>query len=205
MAKSTKHQDKVGSFENFRAPWETEAGEDAEIDKSKLKRLIFNLKAGEAKALDAAADSAEAQATAETERDEAKTEAANANPAEAQKKIEKLEKQVTDLTTERDGLVSEKEQNALRAEVIGNLDPKYAKYVKGATKEELEKSLAEVREDFDLPEPGKEGEEGEEPEVRTRPRTRLNNGTDPESGKGADVVDFDAVADDILVGGGVFR
>lgn len=205
MAKSTKHQDKVGSFENFRAPWETEAGEDAEIDKSKLKRLIYNLKAGEAKALDASADAAEAVTAAETERDEAKDEAAKASPDEANRKITKLEKERDELKAERDGLVSEKEQNALRAEVIGNLDPKFAKYVKGATKEELEKSLAEVREDFDLPEPGAEGEEGEEPEVRTRPR-RLSNGTDPEGSKpGSDAIDFDKAADDILAGGSVFH
>ena len=204
MAKSTKHQDKIGTLESFRAPWETESGDEVEVNKSKLKSLLFNLKLGEAKALDAAADAREAETAAITERDEAKTEAANANPAEAQKKIEKLEKERDDLRAERDGLVTEKEQNELRAEVIGSLDPKYAKYVKGATKEELEKSLEEVRKDFDLPEPGEEGEEGE-PEVRTTPRTRLNNGRDPEVGKGADVFDADAVADDILAGSAVFR
>lgn len=207
MAKSTKHQDKVGSFENFRAPWETEAGSDAEIDKPKLKRLIFNLKAGEAKALDTADDAKADLEAAETERDEAKEQAANANPAEAQKTIDKLQKKVDDLTAERDGLVKDKELADLRAEVLKELDPKYAKYVKGETQEELEKSLEEVREDFGLPTPGEEGDEDEddEPKVRTTPvRKGLRNGSDPENGKGSDEVDFDAVADDILSGGRVF-
>lgn len=209
MAKSTKHQDKIGSFENFRAPWETEAGADAEIDKPKLKRLIFNLKSGEAKALDAAADAAADLEAAETERDEAKEQAANANPAEAQKQIDKLQKKVDDLTAERDGLVKAKEHADLRAEVIGDLDPKYAKYVQGEDREALEKSLADVKADFGLESGDGDGDEGDEEEenpLRSTPRARkgLRNGPDPESGKGGDEVDFDKVADQIIGGGRVF-
>ena len=45
-----KHIETLGSYENFRAPWETEGGEDAEIDKTKLRRLIYNVRADLAKA-----------------------------------------------------------------------------------------------------------------------------------------------------------
>lgn len=206
MAKSTKHIDKVGSFDNFRAPWETEAGADAEIDKSKLKRLIFNLKASEAKSLDAKADADEALEAAEAERDEAKEAASNANPAEAQKQIDKLTKKVTDLTAERDKLVSDKEHSDLRAEVLEGLDAKYAKYVTGETREDLENSLKQVREDFGIGDGSDDDDDGDdgEPEIRTRPRN-LSNPADRESGKpGGEEIDFDKIAEDI-VGGGIFR
>src|SRR5690606_3010740 len=133
--KTTKNVDKVGSFDNFRAPWETEAGADAEIDKTKLKRLIFNLKVAEGKALDSEADLKEDLEAVEKELEEAKDEAADANGAEAQKKIDRLEKKVSDLTAERDKLVSDKERADLRSEVLDGLDAKYAKYVTGETRE----------------------------------------------------------------------
>lgn len=203
MAKSTKHQDKIGTFDNFRAPWETESGQEVDVDKAALKRLLFNLKVGEAKALDAQDDAKEAVTAAETERDEAKTAAENASPEEANRKIARLEKQVTDLTVERDNLVSEKEHAALRAEVLGDLDPKYAKYVTGTTKEELEASLEEVKTDFNLGESSEEeDEEDDTPPVRTTPRTRLVNAGDRQNGKGGEEpVDYDKVASQILGGG----
>lgn len=212
MAKSTKHLDGIKAYDEFRAPWETEGGTDAEIDKPKLKRYIYNLVTDKAKAQDSREDALEAAQVAETERDEAKTEAANANPAEAQKKIDKLEKQVADLTAERDGLVQAKEQADLRAEVLGDLDPKYAKYVTGTTKEELEKSLEDVRKDFGLEAPGDDDDDedgdDDEPTLRSTPQRRsgrLLNPADAQNGKGGEgEYDFDAVADSI-VGGGYFR
>ena len=205
MAESTKHQDKVGSFDNFRAPWETEAGQDAEIDKAKLKRLIFNLKAGEAKALDAAASAKAALEVAEKERDEAKEDAEKASPEEANKKIDRLQKKVDELTSERDKLVADKERADLRAEVLEGLEPKYAKYVTGETREELEKSLEQVREDFGLSGEGDDDPaDDDDSKIRTRPR-RLSNPADRQSGKpGDEEIDFDKVADDI-VGSGPFR
>ena len=47
-----KHTDAVGTIENFKAPWETDAGE-VEIDKDRLKRYIFNVVTDKAKAQDA--------------------------------------------------------------------------------------------------------------------------------------------------------
>lgn len=200
-----KHLDGLKAFDEFRAPWETEGGSDAEIDKPKLKRWIYGILTDKAKAQDARDEAQESIKTIETERDEAKAEAAKANGDEAQKKIDKLEKQVTDLTAERDKLVSDKEEADLRAEVIGNLDPKYAKYVVGKTREDLEKSLEDVKADFGI----KDGDENEDDEnedelnVRTRPRTKLSTGLDAEAGKGGGEIDFDKVADGIL-GNSVF-
>lgn len=203
-----KHTDKLGSFDDFKAPWETEAGEDAEIDKPKLKRLVFNARLGEAKAQDAKIETDEALVAAEKALEEAKDEAADANGVEAQKKIDRLQKKVDDLTAEKTAREEADEAKALRDEVIGDLDPKYAKYVKGETREELEESLEDVKKDFGLDDGNDDGDEDEdedEPKVRTRPRANLKNVADKESGKGADAeIDFDAVADSI-VGTSIFH
>lgn len=201
MAKSTKHKDAVKPFDEFRAPWETADGSEADIDKPKLKRYIYGLVTDKANAQDAREDALADVATITAERDEAKEQAANANPAEAQKQIDKLTKQVADLTAERDGLVKAKEVADLRASVLGDLDPKYAKYVTGETEEELKASLESVKADFGIEDAPKDDED--EDRVRTRPRSRLKNGSDPESGKGGDDYDFDKVAEGI-VGGGIF-
>lgn len=207
MAKSTKHKDAVKAFDEFRAPWETADGSEADIDKPKLKRYIYNLVTDKANAQDAREDALADLATAETERDEAKKQAEDSNGVEAQKQIDKLTKKVEDLTAERDGLVKDKEQADLRAEVLGDLDPKYAKYVKGETQEELEASLEEVKKDFNLESSNEEEEEEDEDrKVRTTPRTktRLRNSADPSGGKGGDEIDFDKVADGIVGAGSIF-
>lgn len=207
-----KHTDKLGSIDDFKAPWETEAGQDAEIDKPKLRRLIFNLKLGEAKALDAKDEQAEALEKAEKELEEAKDEAANANGDEAQKKIDRLQSKVDKLQSEIDSRNAADELAQLRADVLGDFaekHPKAAKYVKGETQEELEKSLEEVKEDWGITDGDGDKEEEDEPEVRTRPQARtrtLTNGADKESGKpGEKEVDFDAVADGIVTAGNPFR
>lgn len=205
-----KHAEKVGSFEDFKAPWETESGDEAEVDKGKLKRLMYNARRAEAVALDERDEAREARTAAETERDEAKEEAAKASPDEANKKIERLEKENTSLKAERDGLVKDKEIADLRAEVLGDFaaeHPKAAKYVKGETKEELEASLAEIREDFGLGESkdsDDDDDEEEQPAGRTQPRRLVNSG-DPKSGTitGPEEYDFDKIADEVM-GRGVF-
>lgn len=199
-----KHLDAVKAFDEFRAPWETADGTEAEIDKPKLKRYIYGLVTDKAKAQDAREEAVENVTRLEGELDEAKKEAASSNGEEAQKKIAKLEKKVADLTAERDKLVTDKEQADLRAEVLEGLDSKYAKYVTGETREELEKSLEQVKADFGLAEEGGEENEEDEPEVRTKPRAKLRNITDPDPNKGAEEIDFDKVADEYL-GGSVFR
>ena len=204
MAKSTRHIDALGSFDAFKAPWQTEGGEDAEIDKSKLSRLIYNLKKDFAQARDTNEDTKETLTAAEAERDTFKEQAASNNGETAQKEIDKLSKKVDDLTAERDKLVSDKETADLRAEVLGDLDPKYAKYVHGDTKEELEESLAAVKEDFGIGEAAGDDDDNDaddEPVVRTTPRTRtpLRNPADRSNGRAGEAeIDFDKVAQDIV-------
>jgi hypothetical protein len=202
VAKSTKNQDKIGAYDAFRAPWETESGTETDVDKPTLKRLVYNLKVGEAKALDAQEDLKTAVTEVEAERDTYKQQAADGSGAEAQKQIDKLTKERDDLKAERDGLVEAKAEADLRAEVLGDLDPKYAKYVQGKTKEELEKSLEDVKADFGLADE-KDGDEDEDTDdernVRTRPRSLLGNPADPANGKPAEKeIDFDKVASDVI-------
>lgn len=203
-----KHTDALKSFDEFRAPWETEGGTDAEIDKPKLKRWIHGILSDKAKAQDAREDLAADLEKAKADLDSAKDEAANANGEEAQKKIDRLEKKVADLTSERDKLVADQELAELRKDVLGDLPEKYAKYVKGETREELEKSLEEIKADFDIKDTDEDADDGDddEVEVRTRPqaRTRLVNAADKNGKGGEEQVDFDAVADGI-VGTSIFR
>ena len=208
-----KHTDALKPFDEFRAPWETADGSEAEIDKPKLRRFIYNLMSDKAKAQDARDEVNESLEQAQKDLDEAKEEAASANGEEAQKKIDRLQAKVDSLTSERDALVSANEARELRAEVLGDFEkeyPKAAKYVTGETREELEASLEAVKEDFGITESdGDEGDDDEdedEPPVRTAPRARkgLRNGADPDAGAGGgEEVDFDKAADQIL-GRGIF-
>jgi len=198
VAKSTKHVEAVGSYEDFRAPWETEGGEDAEIDKAKLRRLIYNVRLDLAKAKDSHDDTKATLTEVETERDEAKTAAANANGEEAQKTIDKLTAENTTLKDAAKAREEADEYEALRKEVLGDLDPKYAKYVTGADREALEKSLESVREDFGLEAGDPDGDPDDEPTLRTRPQA-LRNAGDPVRGAAAtQEYDYDKAADEIL-------
>lgn len=206
-----KHTDALKPFDEFRAPWETADGSEADIDKPKLKRFIYNLFTDKAKAQDAREEAVESVKTIEADLEEAKKEAASANGEEATKKIAKLEKDLAEAKATATALEKDKEISDLRAEVLEGVDPKHAKHVKGETREELEKSLAEIREDFGIEAPGADDDDDndDETEVRTRPRPRLTNPLDAQLGKtggGADgAVDYDAVAENILSGGSVFR
>lgn len=198
-----KHTDKVGSFDDFKAPWETESGEDAEIDKSKLKRLIYNLKHGEAKALDSRDEALETVKTVEVERDEAKAEVAKASPEEAGKKITKLEDENKALKGQVDSLTKAAEVADLRTEVLEGVPAKIAKHVKGETREEIEESLKGLAEDFGFSLDG-EGDESDEPKIRTGVADLINPVTGKPVGGSDKAVDFDAAADGILSGGRVF-
>lgn len=191
-----KHTDALKPFTEFKAPWESETGEN-EIDKPTLKKYIYNLLSDKAKAQDARDEALEKVATAEQERDEAKKQAGDASGEEARKALAKAEKERDEYKAKAEGLEAEKAHNALRAEVIGDLDPKYAKYVTGSTKEELEKSLESVKADFGLVE-GEDGDKEDEVNPFVRPRTDLINPI-VERGAGNDApVDYEKVADQIL-------
>jgi hypothetical protein len=218
VAKSTTHVDKLGSYDDFKAPWESEAGTETEIDKSKLKKLIFNIKLDHAKSRDSLEDAKADVATAETERDEAKTQAADGSGAEAQKKIDKLTADLQKVTDERDGLVKDKEVAETRAEVLGEFaakHPKAAKYVKGETKEELEESLKEVAEDWGIDLDNLDGESNDDESnddedeivVNNRPKAKslLVNPADKDNGKGGnEEYDYDKIAAQITQGKSVF-
>lgn len=193
-----KHIEQLGSLESFRAPWETEGGSDAEIEKPKLRRWIFNLLSDKAKAQDSRDEAVEALAAAEKERDEAKEEAAKASPDEANKKIEKLEKENGELKAAAAARKKADEHEELRRDVTGDLDPKYAKYVQGDDREALEKSLEDVKADFGIGDTNNVDGDGDETPARTAPRTSIRNPLDPDNGKGSDAIDFDKVADQIL-------
>lgn len=206
-----KRTDKIGSIEEFKAPWETESGEDAEIDKPKLRRLLFNARLSEAKALDQVDEVNETVAAVEKERDEAKEELAKANGDEAQKTIDRLTAENTKLKGEKKAREEADALETLRKDVLGDFaekHPKAAKYVVGTTEEELEKSLEAVKADFGISDDDNEDEEVEEEETvtgRTRPISRLKTGLDSQSGKpGEAEIDFDKVADDIIGAGRVF-
>ena len=130
MAKSTAHIDKLGNYDVFRAPWESEAGGDADVDKPTLKRLVYNLKKDLATVRDTLDDTKATLTETEAQRDEAKSQAADGSGAEAQKQIDKLTKDLEKVTTERDGLVKAKEVADLRTEVLGDFATKYPKAAK---------------------------------------------------------------------------
>jgi hypothetical protein len=210
VAKSTKHTENVPSLSDYRAPWETESGEETEVNKPKLKSYIHGLLVDKAKAQDARED-AKAEVEAITaERDEFKEQAANANGPEAQKQIDKLTADLEKVTSERDDLKKDKEVAELRKEVLGDFEakhPKAAKYVKGETEEELRESLAAVADDFGIDleggdNAGDETDGDEEPQLSTRPRSQsLLNLGDKESGKGGEAeIDFDKAAEQIMGG-----
>jgi hypothetical protein len=200
-----KHTDKLGTYEDFTAPWETESGADAEIEKPKLKRLIFNLKLGEAKALDAQEEAREKITAAEQERDAAKADAEKASPEEANKKIAKLEAENADLKKEKADREAADALEAVRKEVLGDFAEKHpnaAKYVVGADKKSLEESLEAVKEDFGIKDGASDDDEDDaERALRSKPRARLNSGTDPAANKGPENYDFDKIADDIIGNG----
>lgn len=203
-----KHLESLKPIDEFRAPWETEGGTDAEIDKPKLKRWIHGILSDKAKAQDARDDVQAKLTEAEAALETAKAEAATANGPEAQKKIDALQKKVDELTAAATAREEADAKEALRKEVIGDLDPKYAKYVVGETREDLEKSLEDVKADFGIKDDGEEElDEDGEPVVRTTPqrRTRVVNPIDDQNGKGGDEIDYDKVADSILSGGNVFH
>jgi hypothetical protein len=205
-----KHTDALKPFDEFRAPWETADGSEAEIDKPKLKRYIYGLATDKAKAQDAREDAVESVKTIEADLEAAKKEAASANGEEATKKIARLEKDLAEAKATVTTLEKDKEVSELRAEVLEGVDPKHAKHVKGETREELEKSLAEIREDFGIKAPDDDGDgdgdddDAAERAARTRPRPNLRNPADSKPNDGSDEIDFDKVADDIL-GTSIFR
>jgi hypothetical protein len=203
-----KHVEQVPSLDEFRAPWETESGTDAEIDKTRLRKYIHSLLTDKARAQEAL----EAKETAETEKAAAEKRAEDATGGETQKALNEALAKAQKFEDEVKTLKAEKAKADLRAEVLGDLDPKYAKYVTGETKADLEKSLEQVREDFGLPKPGEQSEDDDEDDeddedddglLRRQPRRLSNGRVDFVGGDDDNDIDPEKVAER-LVGGSSF-
>ena len=199
-----KNSDKLGSIEDYRAPWETESGADAEIDKSKLKRYIFNLASDKAKAQDARDEAAERVTAAEADVEKYKKQAADSSGEETQRALAKAEKDLADAKARVKALEGDISIRDLRAEVLAGLDPKYAKYVNGETKEDLEKSLKQVKEDFgikDAPADGDDDNDGDDDDDfngRLTPKSKVRTNLVDEGEGTNKEYDFDKIATEWL-------
>lgn len=198
-----KNSDKVPALDEFRAPWETESGADAEIDKSKLKRYIHNLVSDKAKAQDARDEAAEKVTAAEADVEKYKKQAADASGEEVQKALTKAESDLAAAKSKLSSLEADIANRDLRAEVLVGLDPKYAKYVTGETKEDLEKSLKQVKEDFGITEKSDDDGDGDEDgdddgdfTGRITPKSKVKTGLVEDNDSDSKTYDFDKIAND---------
>lgn len=193
-----KHTDKLGSFENYKAPWESDTGSDEEIDAAKFKKFLFNLQLDKAKAEDAAEEAAEKVTKAEQDLKDAKAEVAKGDKSG---KIAELETKLAEAETAKVAA----ESNLVRLEVATEkgLTPKQAKRLQGTTKEELEADADELLEDLGVKQTASdedEDEENEENEGRTSPRAKLNLVNPGDSGGKGGEYDYDKLAGEIVGG-----
>lgn len=156
----------VPKFEEYRAPWETEAGEDAEIDKGKLKKYIHGLLSDK--------DGLQAKvSTLTTERDEALSkaqEAARQSETDAERQAREAEERKQ---REEQAKGLELDNARLRVALAKGLSETQAKRLVGNTAEELAADADELLREF-----GGTGET-EEGTPRQQPR-KLTNSGDPE-------------------------
>lgn len=192
-----KHTDQTGKIEDFKAPWETDAGE-TEIDKARLKRYIFGLVVDKAKAQDARDETAEKVTEAEKALETAKAEVAKGDPSG---KIASLE---ADLA--KANATATKAQGDLDRLTVGiekGLTPKQAARLQGETKEDLEKDADEILETFGVKPATQDDEDDDDDddeaeEGRQSPRlTKVF--TNPNDSKGgSQEPDYDKIAAGIM-------
>lgn len=197
-----KHTDKLGSFESYKAPWESDTGSDEEIDAAKFKKFLYNLQLDKAKAEDAAEEAAEKVTKAEADLAAAKKDVAKGDNtgkiAELQEKLDAAE-----------AAKATAESNLVRLEVATEkgLTPKQAKRLQGATKEELEADADELLEDLGVKQSKTDEDENDEdedePKGRTSPQTKLSLVNPGDTGKGGAEIDYEKAAADI-VGGSLY-
>lgn len=196
-----KHIDNVPKLADFRPPWITADGTEAEINKDTLVKYIHNILTDKAKAQDARDELVESNKALEAERDTLKGEVDSKDPDSAGK-IAKLEAKIKD----GEAKLAKSELDLARVEIASEkgLTAKQAKRLQGATREELEADADELVEDLGLKkteETDEEREEREEREAeeaesgRTTPQFQrhLVNGGDGKSGSDAQY-DYDAIA-----------
>jgi hypothetical protein len=191
-----QHSDALGTIENFKAPWETDAGE-VEIDKARLKRYVFNLALDKAKAQDARDESAEKVKKTEQELETAKADAAKNDP---DGKVAALEKKLTE--AQNTAASTQLELDRLEVGIEKGLTPKQAKRLTGTTKDELDKDAEAILEEFGVKaaattdDDDDDDKDDDEPSGRTTPR-RVVNPLDP-NGQGAEQEpDYEKIADQV--------
>lgn len=180
---------KLVAFEEFRAPWETEAGGDTEIDKPKLKRYIWNL-------LNDKQSAQEKVTEVTTERDKYK-EQIDAEARKGETETQKLQRENKELQEKLAAKPEGPTASELKLQVAldKGLNAFQAKRLVGTTKEELEADADEILKSWggsgtggDEGEDGDEGDEGAAPTRQPRPvRNPANNGTGSGSGQEVDV------------------
>lgn len=174
----------VPKLEEYRAPWETEAGEDAEIDKGKLKKYIHGL----------LTDKDRLQATVTeitTERDTLKTEK-DAAAREGESETDRLKRENDELKAAA-GKAPEKDLEIMRLNVAleKGLSKVQAKRLVGNTEEELAADADALMQEFG----GSGNTDGDEGVPRSQPRKLINPG-DPEPDADT-VIDIDKALESI--------
>jgi hypothetical protein len=191
-----KHTDKLGSFDNFKAPWESETGSDDEIDAAKFKKYLFNLLADKAKAEDAADEAAEKVTQIQAELDTAKKDVAKGDTSG---KVAELQEKLTKAESEAE--TAKADYVRLEVATEKGLTPKQAKRLQGKTKEELEADADEILEEFGVKKSEEsQDDEDDENEGRTTPRPKLNLVNPGDSGGKGGEYDYDKIAADIVGG-----
>lgn len=165
-------------FEDYRAPWETEAGEDAEIDKGKLKKYIHGLLVDK--------DRLQGQVTEVTaKRDELQTQVdESARKSESDAERQERERRESE---QRDSKNKELSLENLRLKVAldKGLTAVQARRLLGNTEEELAADADELVKSFG----GRGTSEEEEPGVPRR-QPQLTNPGDPDPGSDS-VIDIE--------------
>lgn len=188
-----KHIASVPKLDDFKAPWETDAGEDAEIDKSKLKKWIHNLITDKAKAQDARDEAVEKIAAFIADNSKLKEEIEKADGKDATAKIAKVERERDEAIA--NGTKTQDKLDRLEIAVEKGLTPSQAKRLVGETREELEKDAEALIEDLGIKpgEPKDDDEEDDDVHVTPRPVRPLTNGGDNNNGADEDP-DFEKIA-----------
>lgn len=177
---------KLVEFDNYRAPWETEAGGDTEIDKSKLKKYLYGLLSDKEKL--------QGQVTTVTEeRDTLKT-AADAEARKGESEVDRLKRENEELKN-RKPQGDPVEVLRLQVALDKGLTKVQAKRLLGTTEEEIAKDADELLESFggkgNAP-ADEEGDEDDDEGVRRQPRQSRNSGVGDDDGNGSKPVDIEA-------------
>ena len=196
-----KHTDELGSIDSFNAPWETAAGE-VDIDKSRLKKYIFNLLLDKAKAQDTRDETAEKVTELETKVTEADKAVKDAKDELAKGDSTGKIGELTDKLAKAEDEAKKARTSLDKLEVglEAGLTPKQAARLQGDTREELEADAKEVLETFGVKtkvedDDDNEDEDEDDDSLRSTPRNPLRNPADPAGDAKNGELDYDKIVD----------